>query len=258
MKISLLKLFNYLPVGYVFQSRIITIAERISWLLIFPIFLLFIVLLNNGGVIHFIISFLIVLSAYEIGYLYNDVITTKNEKDPTIRHEAFHEDNFLYCLAIRSFFCAFLCAVLFYVYGIKEFSLGVISVLVINFIFYMHNKIRSRFNVITYFLLVSSRYIFPVILLIEPIQFIWIVLIFPLCRTLEHACKKKYKLIFLTRIIGKPDTFRVYYLLFITIAASFFDTVFLYMAVYFLLVRLLALFVSRYSFFKRNHHGAYK
>ena len=253
------KLFNFLPIGYVFQSRIITKAERISWFLIFPSFLSIFVVLNDYDYFLFTLNFLVVISSYEIGYLYNDIITTKKEKEPTLRHADFHEENFIYCVIIRVVFSIFISTIIWFVYDFVTFLWAFSSAVILNLFFYLHNTIRSRFNVITYFLLVCGRYVFPIFIFSTNYQILSIILIFPLCRTLEHACKKKYGFSRLQSLIGNPDFFRVWYLsiVSITIYSLFDDINCFYISMYFLCLRLLALFVSETKFFKRNKHGSY-
>lgn len=259
MKVLTLNLYNYFPLGYVFQSRIITKAERISWFLIFPLFLFIPVLIIGEGYLNFLLIFLSLLSAYEIGYLYNDVITTRTEKSPTLRSSKFQEDNLLYCVLIRFFF-SFLISSYFYFSGNLGISIYVaFSFIVVNLLFFIHNNVRSRFNVLTYFLLVASRYIFPSLLFCSYIQVFIIVLIFPVCRTIEHACKVKYNLTSFQYLVGNPDVFRVKYLSILFFIVVFFvgDSTSTILVSYFLVLRILSLSVSKIEFFNRNKHSSY-
>lgn len=253
------QLFDFLPIGYVFQSRIITKAERISWFLIFPFFLFIFVVLNDYDYFLFTLNFLVIISSYEIGYLYNDIITTRSEKEPTIRHTDFHEKNFIYCVIIRVAFSVFISTIVWFVYDFVSFLWVLTSAFMLNLFFYLHNTIRSKFNVITYFLLVCGRYTFPVFIFSTSPQILSVILIFPLCRTLEHACKKKYGFSRLQKLVGNPDFFRVWYLSTASIIIYLLtdDIICFYISIYFLFLRLLALLVSEIKFFKRNKHDSY-
>lgn len=255
----ILKLFDALPIGYVFQSRILTKAERISWFLIFPIFLLLPVYLNKQSFSQYFVCILVVISSYEIGYLYNDIITTKKELNPTLRHTIFHESHFIYCVLIR--FCFVLSLSLYYcvVNDVFFASYLLTSCFVINVFFYLHNAIRSKLNILTYFFLVSSRYLFPIAIFCSIKQMITVILIFPICRTIEHACKRKYGYNFINRFVANPDLFRVKYLVFILLVELIIidDHVSLLLVIYFLSIRLVAISVSHFKFFKRNKHQSY-
>lgn len=92
-------MFNYFPLTYLFASRLVTKAEKLSWVIIYPIFLLFVVYLFNGDVLHYIIVFFGVMAVYEVGYLYNDFVTVKKEVSSTFRDvdaKGFSEKSFLH------------------------------------------------------------------------------------------------------------------------------------------------------------------
>lgn len=259
MKVLPLKLSNYFPLGYVFQSRIITKAERISWFLIFPLFLFIPIIFNDADYLSYLLVFLSLLSSYEIGYLYNDVITTRKEISPTIRHSGFQEHNFFYCVFIRVVFCTLISGY-FYFSGYENISFYLIaSFVIVNFLFFCHNTVRSKFNIITYLFLVTSRYIVPVGLFCSYSQMFVIFLIFPVCRTIEHACKKKYGLIKVQNIVGNPDVFRVKYLFIVFIITLFVvdDLTSIAMVSYFFILRILSLLVAKMRFFRRNRHSSY-
>lgn len=248
-----------MPLSYTFSSRIKTIGERISWVLIYPLFLAWVIYLTNESFILFLLSFFITMSNYEIGYLYNDVITTKKEEKPTIRHNAYIENNFHKIVLSRFFFCLLGLIFIYYHYSLED-SLTIAFLLILTqIVFYIHNTIRSKANILSYILLVSLRYSTPIFFALNTQLFFTIFLIFPLCRTLEHACKKKYNIIPLQILIKKPDVFRVFYLLVSTILLYFIFGYSIYIKVilYFLVIRIAALIASKFSTFKRNKHHSY-
>lgn len=249
----------YFPLSYTFSSRIKTLGERISWLLIYPMFLSWIVYLFNANFSLFIISFFITISSYEIGYLYNDVITTKKEKNPTIRHEKYIEDNFYKIIYSRIFSCLIGLLLIYFFYSDSNIFLIIFLLILTQLVFFIHNTIRSKLNIISYVFLVTLRYITPIFFILNSQLFFIVFLVFPLCRTLEHSCKKKYKILFLQKVIKNPDIFRVIYLslLFLFIYFVYENNVYLFISGYFLFIRIIALLVSKIKIFRRNKHHSY-
>jgi hypothetical protein len=104
-------------------------------------------------------------------------------------------------------------------------------VLIGRLLFFLHNTLRSRINILTYFGLCVTKYlVFPFLLLgmdygLEP--YLVIFFTFPLLRTLEHAVKPKYELVTLQQIVGSLDKFRLGYYAFVLVIAlgiwGFFD-----------------------------------
>lgn len=242
-------MYKYLPLSYLFSSRILTPAERISWFIIFPFFHFSIIYLFNVNLIHFMILFFGIMSVYEIGYLYNDFITVKNEKNPTIRNclkDGFTENNFNKIKNYRfgiSIFLILIEIIYFHSYFLLLFTFLIIVA------YYFHNTLRSRLNIISYFFLVSFRYIAPISFIQDINLFLFIIIVFPILRTLEHACKLKYKLNLLQELIGDLDRFRIIYLsglTFICLSLYIFDMIninYLLLSLYFLIFRFMAYLV---------------
>ncbi|MBB1279841.1 hypothetical protein [Pseudoalteromonas sp. SR41-1] len=256
-------MYSYLPFEYTFKTRIKTKAERLSWFIIFPFALALISVLQLGwaNLFQILLTFLVCMSSYEIGYIYNDNITTENEVNPTERVNKL-PTNFSYKKAILLCFLWFI-ALFFSSYLLwgGDFSLYlIIAFSIIQVIFYMHNVIRNRFNIFTYFGLVSSRYLLPVAYFIELNTALFILFIFPVCRTIEHACKVKYGLSYLNKVITNFDLYRVFYYLIVFITVFIFsgNEGFLIISSYFLVYRVLAAFIAKKNFVKRNKHPSYK
>ena len=222
-------MYSYIfPMVYLFESRLKSKIERISWFVIYiiPVFLLSYAL-SSVGTLSFIILFIMAVlsffSLYEVGYIENDIKTTLNEKNPTIRiiqsKQYFLEKNYY----VIQFFKILITLVL--IFSIKFFSesLG-IKIYLVQFViclffmrvsFFAHNKIRSRLNVFTFMCLSVSKY-FSIILLFVAFEDSLLLLVatflmFPLLRTLEHSTKPKYRLSILIDFLGDHDVFRVKY-----------------------------------------------
>lgn len=193
------------------------------------------------------------MSVYEVGYLYNDVITTKKEDKPTLRASSFQE-KYYSILVLSRLVISFLLFVLFDLDPI--FLLVLFSILLT---YYLHNSFRSRFNIATYFSLVSLRYIGPLFVLPFDWKYVvFIVLVFPIPRTIENACSHKFRLRGLQSIVGDFDLFRVYYYSFlaftITTVYLLFDAnsllALVYMSFYFLCVRVFSFLIAKVSSFR--------
>jgi len=229
-----------IPFYYLFKSRLKRNHEKISWIIINPIPILFLSLYLGefsifDGASIFFMALCIWQSIYEIGYIENDVITTKKEKNPTFRVNA-GEDSFLesrrgwieaarWAIAVSTFL--FLISL-----DQQGLRLSAFAGLLIftRAAFLAHNKIRNRLNILTYFVLSATKYAAIPVLMVRDDTLLFAIAItltmFPLIRTLEHATKRKYALEWLRKRIDKMNIFRVkyYFLCFISAAAVFLYT----------------------------------
>jgi hypothetical protein len=257
----MLKFYMYkfvIPFYYLTYSRLKSLPEKLSLLWIYPIFLMvFLFAFYQVDVIPNFLSFLMALvawmSIYEIGYMENDALTIKKEAYPNLRINqegiTFIEENFWKITLVRLLFFMSLSFNLYFfnLWNIQQILLFVFLVILGRFTFYLHNRIRSRWNIITYFFLCLSKYwVFPILYLglYHGIAPYWIILIcFPVLRTIEHAVKPKYKIKWLKKMVGTLDNFRVkYYALVLGIAVlisfySGYTRVFIYASAYFFIFR---------------------
>ena len=213
-------------------------------------------------------------SIYEIGYIENDIVTVKKEKNPTIRlnreNNKYIKKN--YSKIIISKYLIFLISLAFlswidlwieYVLNIKYF---IIHVLLTRLIFFCHNYFRNRFTIVTFFLLSISKFTFPLILFIdlEIINYALLlsITIFPILRTIEIFLLKRFQLKFIAKFIKDIDKFRIlYYLVFfcLTLVLYFFDIVNSYqfyigitIVTYFLIFRIVCYFLIKGSIYNRD------
>jgi hypothetical protein len=213
-----------LPGYYLFYSRLVRKSERISWLVVFP----FAVLVANMLVAPddwtlilgiFLPSFLAWLAVYELGYLENDVFTIDREANPTLRisreEMASIKSNFYKIIGIRLLFFLLLTCLLWYFFADRFSLIYYFATIGLTCLaFYFHNRLRSRWNILTYFLLSSGKYLFLALTSFQlefPLLLLALILVFPLPRTVEHACKVKYGLRPLKALVGEFDLFRVKY-----------------------------------------------
>lgn len=218
----------YLPFFYLISSRLKTKYELISWQVIFfiPQLLISYYYLNvrSDLFIHlFLISQIIFYSLYETGYIENDVITTKKEKNPTIRldkkENKFIIKNYSKLINLRFLVTLFFLLVIIWLDSFSAYRLNLMNFIILliltKIIFYIHNSIRNRLTIITFFLLSILKYTFPLVLFINEKEIFFPLLLtfitFPLLRTIEVASLKRYNLKKLSIISTNIDKFRILY-----------------------------------------------
>ena len=86
----MIKILFFIPFVYTFTTRLNDRKKRIAWCFtyIIPVFMAFAYIMpeNIGhNIIYFIMSIVIIYSAYELGYFYNDAELIKKEDNPTLR-----------------------------------------------------------------------------------------------------------------------------------------------------------------------------
>jgi len=219
----------YIPYLYLFKSRLKSTPEKISWYLVYPLPLMFIsyysqvVLTFQQFAMIFMLSFTAFINVYEIGYIVNDTITIYKESNPTIRisekEGALLSLNW-HRIALLRAMVSFILLIIAYLINIQYyFKLNFLAytclIIVELFVFYLHNIIRSRWNVLTYFILSVGKYFMFVFLFANGDSIYAYLLIvffmFPLVRTAEHASKPRYDLQRIIRLVGDYDIFRIKY-----------------------------------------------
>ena len=159
-----MNLFRYYPLAYTYNTR-----KKYSWILsyiyiqiIFPsIAIIYIDLIIEHNIVLFLTHILlfifihvIFLIFYEIWYLVNDIITSKNEKCPTIRiNENINKNFLIFHISIRLILWIILLSLLLLI-NIKLFTYSWFVILCSQIIFALHNLIRNYvINFVTFFLL---------------------------------------------------------------------------------------------------------
>ena len=197
---------NYLvPGGYFFASRAKNIEKKIAFLIVYILPILYLCAYfgrtNNYFAINFLLAYFCVMSLYEIGYIFNDVITTKHEEYPNIRlsvsqHQKITDNYKKLCW--RKLIIACICLALVYFFEAPYFFQFFFALIIMMIFFFIHNKIRSRLNIITYFFLCNFKYITFLSLFISMKDIVMPISIVNFCfviiRTFEHSQKLKYNL----------------------------------------------------------------
>lgn len=261
--------FFVIPGVYLFHSRLKSVTERVSWLLINPVVIgsvaIAVTELSFGAFLSaLLLSFIAWQSVYETGYIENDIITTQKEKTPTLRldpslHKELERSYWPIVftkMALAALSCAGLAAISHSFPGTLAVGMFVGLIFFSRLAFYAHNKTRSRLNVVTYFFLSGLKYSsIPVLFFTGSslaLLILIIILVFPLPRTLEHACKVKYGFRKLAYWIVPFDFFRPKYYFIVAIGLgvlAFFTGVNefyigTFVAIYFFLLRILGLALS--------------
>lgn len=269
----------YIPILYLIHSRLKTKFDLISWQIIFviPQFMITYFYVSTKSEIFiqiFFISLFIFHTLYEVGYIENDIITTKNEKKPTkrlsLKETAYLNKNYLKVINLKYFICIFFIILLFWIDAKTSYNLNLIFFLVLlvvnRLIFFIHNSIRNRFNAITFLFLSVIKYTFPLILFIDFEKILYPVIImifaFPVLRTIEVLTLKKHNLKNISRLVSNIDRFRILYyiiiLVMLVVSWYFFDIgdknflISIFLISYFLIFRICTKFLIEKGIYKRD------
>lgn len=266
------KIIFYIPFQYSFKSRLKKFPQKISWLIIYFFPVLFSFTFIEGIDVNFeniCLSFAgisLIYCLYEIGYIYNDTETIKNEEKPTLRlskeNLLFYEKNKNNIYGFR-FISALIISIVIYYFSEKIIFLIASWSIILLYIAY--NSIRNRLNLPLHFCLVTLRFCSIPLLFAQYISVattISLILLFPLLNTLERCRESRFNLpLFQKLVINNAKTGRYYYYLLLILVAmvSFiisykqgFNThvpiVFLIYSLYFFIYRLFS-----YHFMIKHH-----
>ncbi|MGL4759956.1 MAG: hypothetical protein ACRCWG_00635 [Sarcina sp.] len=204
-----------IPFFYTFYTRIKGNAKRVAYLFTFiiPIFIYGITVgihqkIDLSGIIWTIIGSVITLigtmSVYEIGYIRNDVFTIKKEKNPTLRlkkTELLYVEKNIKTVVIIKYLIAVASVIILFLIGYK-IALYVIGLLLIEIFYFIHNKIRGKLSILSFFILSTLRYVVPLTILNINIGITLLVfiLVISIPRATEKASEKKFNIRFLSFI----------------------------------------------------------
>ncbi|MGL5049646.1 MAG: hypothetical protein ACRC6E_03325 [Fusobacteriaceae bacterium] len=225
-----------IPFYYTLKTRTLKINKKISYIFtyLFPVFILFFrASFDLKSLFAFFLSLIGTISIYEVGYLENDIKTVKKEINPTLRLKESEtldiESNFYKIIFIKYFISGLIVYILSFKFKISYFILGLF---LIQIIYLFHNRIRNKINLISFFLLSTLRYLTPLLIRVNDINynFFQILLYISLVRLLEKSSEEKYKIKFLSFVKNNLGIFRVlYYVLVIFIK---FNLLGLYLLIY--------------------------
>ncbi|WP_297438894.1 hypothetical protein [uncultured Clostridium sp.] len=195
-----------IPFFYTFYTRTKGLGKKVAYLFTFIIPVLLYGLTsayeNEFSFIKVGIAIIIgligTMSIYEIGYIRNDVFTIKKEKKPTLRLERkeldYVEKNVRIILGAKYLISLISIGIIFLL-GF-DYIQYIIALILIEIFYYIHNNIRGKKSILSFFVLSTLRYITPLTVIHTNI---WItvsvfILMVTVSRTFEKAAEKKFKI----------------------------------------------------------------
>lgn len=244
----------YIPFFYFIKTRLKRKVKIASWLFIYHVpILLFSYLYNDYVGFNILCVIVVIYCLYEIGYIYNDTETIKNEINPTLRlcsnELDYYEKHKYRIYLVRILIALSLC--LWYAICYGKYDIFLTWLILPVFLYY--NLIRSRFNLILHFILVTLRFSLPFYILSSSIMFfIASLLLFPLLNLIERCAENRFNLCFFQGFLlsNKTSGRYIYYFLIAIFLAPFcimYNQLvsILFVCIYFLLFRLFSLKLSR-------------
>ncbi|ECR4401997.1 hypothetical protein F1K14_15675 [Salmonella enterica subsp. enterica] len=215
----------YIPFWYSQQTRFRAVTRFFSWTIIYliPVLLSFMFLSPIVNFIYLLESFLgilLVYNLYEIGYIYNDTETIKNEVSPTLRlgysQLQFYERNKKTIYFFRFTIAISLTIIIFFSYENSLTFLLASWFIIPTYVVY--NSVRNRLNIPLHFVLVTLRYCSPVLLFsgINNVSVFFImILLFPLINTFERCAENRFGLSFFKTFLltNKKNGRYIYYMI---------------------------------------------
>lgn len=258
----MLPAFTYIPYIYFLKTRLIGKFQRFSWIFVYfiPVIFLYyqqVILHNIFDYLQLILGVLIVNYVYENGYIENDVMTIKKEKNPTLRLSSEEikriDGNFPKLILVRMMifvvmYFAYMWCVAMGSVQINNLYLLWISV-ALQLMYLIYNRVR---NLINLFLILPLSFVrfFGFILPFVTQEHLWwwvilATLIYPLPKFLEFSSMKRYSHVFNWGLNFNIDRFRIAYYLVLTLLLAGtillinypYKFVFLVLAIYFLVYR---------------------
>ncbi|WP_420316477.1 hypothetical protein [Ekhidna sp.] len=212
------KYLGLIPFFYFQQTRLNTIKSFVfhsymEWLSAILILFLLEGFTITNSVQSFIVGYLIFISIYEIGYIANDHLSIRKERNPRKRSVFTNTFQIVLAVSIRLFFFLFVIYVLDAWYDIRIWVSY--SLLVITFI--MHNSIKMMdYRLLSFINLAILRYFLPIIIFLDinTIQLLLppVLLGYVLFRSFIYADSKDL----LSLINGRTNSFNLFFYLLLT------------------------------------------
>ncbi len=160
----------YLPFFYYKYSRLNYLSAFFYFFFDYLLLPLLILFWSQGelflrNILLFIIAFLGYISIYEIGYLINDCVSVKNEKDPSLRADSRIKSELKNLIISRILFFIIALFLLFKFINIKNVIIYLLGILIVSLVFIIHN-FSKKFSVryITFPLLRLSHFLIPLLI----------------------------------------------------------------------------------------------
>lgn len=219
-------LFIIVPFLYFLKTRLKSKVQKVSWLFVYfvpNIFIYFYITgfdLSTKNILLMVISIVLINYIYENGYMQNDIILTKKEKNPNLRIDGemlFNvRKNILSIFFIRFFIVVILLTTIFLL--VNDFTIFLkylLVVLLLQVLYLVYNNIRNIGNLYLILPLSYLRFygfILPLVEFENLIEFItFTTLLYPFLKMLEFTKQPRYNLPNFSKLVGNVDIFRIKY-----------------------------------------------
>ena len=258
-----------IPFFYTFYSRVKNNGKRIAYFFTFiiPVLIYGLIVSYDSEknmiitIIAIVVGLIGTMSIYEIGYIRNDVFTIKKEKNPTLRlseNDLIYVENNITIILIIKYLFSILSVIIisFLEFKYTNFFIGLI---LIEIVYFIHNKVRGKLSIFSFFVLSTLRYVTPLLVINTNIYVIILVFIFSISipRTIEKASDFKFNIKFLQFVLNSDLNLlrTIYYIIVVMITlvlgiSKNIADVFIVVSIYYLIYRTSILVVSKLKKFK--------
>ncbi len=219
-------LFTIVPFLYFLKTRLKSKVQKVSWLFVYFVPNIFIYFYITGfdlsikNILLMVVSIVLINYIYENGYIQNDIILTKKEKNPNLRVDGeilFNvRKNILSIFFIRFFIGVVLLTVISLL--VDDFAIFLkyfLVVLLLQVLYLIYNNIRNIGNLYLILPLSYLRFygfILPLVELENLIEFIILTtLLYPFLKMLEFTKQPRYNFPNFSKFVGNVDIFRIKY-----------------------------------------------
>jgi hypothetical protein len=224
----MIPLYLMVPYAYFLKTRLPGLFQKISWLFVYFIplgylFFQFADVSSNADYFILIIGFLLVNYVYENGYIENDIITIKKEENPTLRLSATDVEvlgNKLRVIFVIRFLVILVLLATYFFCTPRSLTIQrptdlLFLQVVLQALYLIYNRIRNILNLLLILPLSFIRFFGFIIPFVPEHNILFFVVVtsvlYPLPKLLEFTRKERFKLMFLSRLVGNIDAFRVKY-----------------------------------------------
>lgn len=255
----------YIPFVYFYKTRIKSLVALINWIFIYivPTLTLFFLMTEKYSLLTVCLSYIFIIlavySIYEAGYIQNDTETTKFELNPTLRLSTgqliYYEKykNIIYLTRIVFAFLFGVAALILMDSSREQIFLIMATLAMIGVIYCIYNRIRNLFTLVLLFVLVSLRYMIPLLLVYEKewgFYLVLVILLYPVLNLFDWLHRPQFKEYSLP--FDQATVRMIYYFLLSIVFSYLLHTtldeqykVALILAIYFLLYRMVFWYVFR-------------
>ncbi|GHT86574.1 hypothetical protein FACS1894137_12350 [Spirochaetia bacterium] len=189
----------FIPLLYTYNTRLRNFTKTMSLVIIYFIPVIYLMVIEGHEILPFkdiillgCFAVICLYNVYEIGYIQNDTETIRIDNSPTVRllpENLNYYEKHKTIIYIERLFLSFMFALLmfFLIGNNKAYILFEISLIIILLLYQLYNRVRCQILVINYFLLISIRYISPLLLFLDKLSIelvLTALMIFPIVKTI--------------------------------------------------------------------------